>query len=65
MKNAVYARKTLAKKARSQLLEQSRQENAKTLGKTKTNVDYCISFIFLQLDILFCMVVPTYTVIYV
>lgn len=31
MKNAVYARKTLAKKARSQLLEQSRQENAKTL----------------------------------
>lgn len=32
MKNAVYARKTLAKKARSQLLEQSRQENAKTLG---------------------------------
>lgn len=32
MKNAVYARKTLAKKARSQLFEQSRQENAKTLG---------------------------------
>ncbi|XP_066996887.2 pleckstrin homology domain-containing family D member 1 [Anabrus simplex] len=32
MKNAVYARKTLAKKARSQLLEQSRQEKAKTLG---------------------------------
>ncbi|XP_023718303.1 pleckstrin homology domain-containing family D member 1 [Cryptotermes secundus] len=32
MKNAVYARKTLAKKARSQMLEQSRQENAKTLG---------------------------------
>ena len=33
MKNAVYARKTLANKARSQLLEQTRQENAKTLGK--------------------------------
>ncbi|KDR03817.1 hypothetical protein L798_04460 [Zootermopsis nevadensis] len=32
MKNAVYARKTLAKKARTQMLEQSRQENAKTLG---------------------------------
>jgi len=46
MKNAVYARKTLAKKARSQLLEQSRQENAKTLGKTRTNIDYYISHIF-------------------
>ena len=34
MKNAVYARKTLANKARAQLLEQTRQENAKTLGKT-------------------------------
>ncbi|KAJ9596117.1 hypothetical protein L9F63_012701, partial [Diploptera punctata] len=32
MKNAVYARKTLANKSRSQLLEQTRQENAKTLG---------------------------------
>ncbi|KAJ4436627.1 hypothetical protein ANN_16758 [Periplaneta americana] len=36
MKNAVYARKTLAKKARSQLLEQTRQENAKTLGNDMT-----------------------------
>ncbi|XP_046992275.1 pleckstrin homology domain-containing family D member 1-like isoform X2 [Schistocerca americana] len=32
MKNAVYARKKLAKKARSQVIEQSRQEKAKTLG---------------------------------
>lgn len=32
MKNAVYARKTLAKKARTQALESSRQEKAKTLG---------------------------------
>ncbi|PSN45978.1 hypothetical protein C0J52_09779 [Blattella germanica] len=32
MKNAVYARKTLANKARSQILEQTRQENARTLG---------------------------------
>nr|CAD7431723.1 unnamed protein product [Timema monikensis] len=32
MKNAVYARKSLAKKARSHLLEQSRVEKAKTLG---------------------------------
>lgn len=46
MKNAVYARKTLAKKARSQLLEQSRQENAKTLGKTRTNIDYYITYFF-------------------
>jgi hypothetical protein len=46
MKNAVYARKTLAKKARSQLLEQSRQENAKTLGKTKSDGDYFISSVF-------------------
>lgn len=42
MKNAVYARKTLAKKARSQLMEQTRQENAKTLGRTKTNIEYYI-----------------------
>nr|CAD7257828.1 unnamed protein product [Timema shepardi] len=32
MKNAVYARKSLAKKARSHLLEQSRVEKARTLG---------------------------------
>nr|CAD7452083.1 unnamed protein product [Timema tahoe] len=32
MKNAVYARKSLAKKARSHILEQSRVEKAKTLG---------------------------------
>jgi len=64
MKNAVYARKTLAKKARSQLLEQSRQENAKTLGKTRTNTDYYISHIFF----LGCCLLhgcPTYIAIYV
>lgn len=33
MKNAVYAKKAMAKKARSQQLEQSRQEKAKSLGK--------------------------------
>jgi hypothetical protein len=63
MKNAVYARKTLAKKARSQLLEQSRQENAKTLGKTTTNIYCYMSYICFDLDILFCMVFPNYGVV--
>lgn len=55
MKNAVYARKTLAKKARTQMLEQSRQENAKTLGKTESDVYY---YLF-DFDMLFCTVFPT------
>jgi len=64
MKNAVYARKTLAKKARSQLLEHSRQENAKILGKTKTNICHYVTYLF-DVVVMFCMVSCTYIVIYV